>query len=84
MSATNVVVLNMPYGLDGNKSPEALSVGSGDAFVLTGGEVINCSWSRADDGSPLRLTGVGGAPVKLTPGRTWVEMPMAGGATIVP
>ncbi|MCU1453432.1 MAG: hypothetical protein JWN46_1578 [Acidimicrobiales bacterium] len=83
VSATNVVVLNMAYGEDGNRSPEALTVGSGDAYVLTQGKVIACRWWRPDENGPTRLVGADGAPVKLTPGRTWEELPKPGGATII-
>ncbi|MCU1353108.1 MAG: hypothetical protein JWM05_2317 [Acidimicrobiales bacterium] len=82
LSATNLVVLTTAYGEDGNRSPEALAVGTGEALVFSGGTVTNGTWSRPDERSPAHLIGPDGKGIKLMPGRTWVELPKAGGATV--
>ncbi|HEY4376994.1 MAG TPA: DUF3048 domain-containing protein [Acidimicrobiales bacterium] len=85
LSATNVVVLATTYGQSPAdlRSPEANSVGSGEAWVLSGGVVVHGTWNRPTEQSPPVLTDSSGQPIKLTPGRTWIELPKAGGATIV-
>jgi hypothetical protein len=58
----------------GTAVPEADVVGEGDAWVLTGGMLIPCHWSKASDTDVTRYTDASGASVKLTPGKTWVEL----------
>jgi hypothetical protein len=58
----------------GTAVPEADVVGEGDAWVLTGGMLIPCHWSKASDTDVTRYTDASGADVKLTPGKTWVEL----------
>ena len=58
----------------GTAVPEADVVGEGDAWVLTGGMLIPCRWTKASDTDITRYTDASGAPVKLTPGKTWVEL----------
>lgn len=76
----NVVVLFTEYqpSVVDARSPQALSVGSGEALVLTDGRMIPATWSRSDPTQRLTLTGPDGQPVRLTPGRTWVAMPSPG------
>ncbi|HZI38514.1 MAG TPA: DUF3048 domain-containing protein [Acidimicrobiia bacterium] len=58
----------------GTAVPEADVVGEGDAWVLTGGMLIPCRWSKASDTDITHYIDASGAPVKLTPGKTWVEL----------
>jgi hypothetical protein len=58
----------------GTAVPEADVIGEGDAWVLTGGMLIPCRWSKASDTDITHYTDASGAPVKLTPGKTWVEL----------
>jgi Protein of unknown function (DUF3048) N-terminal domain/Protein of unknown function (DUF3048) C-terminal domain len=58
----------------GTAVPEADVIGEGDAWVLTGGMLIPCRWSKASDTELTRYTDASGAPVKLAPGKTWVEL----------
>jgi len=82
-SAANVVVMVTPYGASAadSRSPEALTVGSGELFVYTQAGVIPGTWSRASEDQPAVLTDTDGQPILLTPGQTWVELPRAGGVT---
>jgi hypothetical protein len=76
VNTDNVVVLSVlykPSGADA-RSPEAQTVGSGDAMVFTQGVVVHGTWSRATRLSPFTLTDDSGNPILLTPGRTWVEL----------
>lgn len=57
----------------GNKVPEADIVGSGRAFVLADGKLLPGRWSKPGATAPTQFTTELGAPLKLVPGRTWVE-----------
>lgn len=69
-TATNVVVLLTQY----TKGPFAVTTGSGPALVLQGGGAVTGTWSRGDQASPYTLTATDGSPIRLNPGRTWVEL----------
>lgn len=85
LDATNVVVLATNYGQSAadSRSPEAQTVGSGEAFVFTDGAVIHGRWDRPDIAKPASLVDDTGKPILLTPGRTWIELPRPGGTTVV-
>lgn len=72
--ADNVVVLQTQYG----KGSVANSLGTGQAWVMSGGTVLLGTWTRADRTYPYTLTTLGGEPIKLRPGRTWIELPTQG------
>ena len=84
VSAANVVILTVAYvpSPADVKSPEAQTIGSGAVTVLTGGNVITGTWTRADRLSPFTLTDANGAVIALTPGRTWVELARDGAVTV--
>ncbi|MCP3938161.1 MAG: DUF3048 domain-containing protein [Actinomycetia bacterium] len=79
----NVVVQVISYGRSPADpvSPEAITVGEGDAFVLVDGHIIEARWSRPTRTDVTTLTTLDGEPIKLDPGRTWVALPRAGQAT---
>ncbi len=82
----NVVVLFVSYRSSSSdaRSPEAKSVGSGVAWVFTGGKVIVGTWNRPDAAAGWGLFDGNGTPIDLTPGRTWVELSRDGKAAQVP
>lgn len=65
----------------GKQIPEAQTVGEGDVWVLTAGGLIPGRWHKAAVETVTTYTDVDGKPIDLTPGRTWVALPNAGGAT---
>ena len=75
-SADNVVVLLCNYrpSVADARSPEAVTVGNGLAYVLSDGMVQIGGWSRADNRAPINLVTADGSPMPLAPGRTWVEL----------
>ncbi len=74
ITTDNVVVLVMDY-TKSQVLPNAQSVGTGEAFVFTGGNYIHGTWTREDRLVPFRLSDDSGASIKLTPGRTFIELP---------
>lgn len=53
---------------------KAVTVGSGDALILSGGMAVRGRWSKTSAGEFTTYTDGAGAPIKLLPGRTWVEL----------
>ena len=72
----NVVVMFVQYiGGAGVEQSEANLLGTGNAWIFTGGKVIKGHWSRPDKQKPAKLTDAKGGVVRLAPGQTWVELP---------
>ena len=73
----NVVVVPVVYGGPGlgQIGAEAQLVGNGTVQVFTNGRVISGTWTRPDKAVPMKLVDAAGAPIALTPGQTWVELP---------
>ena len=86
VAAANVVVQFVDYrdtGLrdsSGAVVPEAQVVGEGDAWVLTGGQLVPGRWSKASAEAVTRYTDSTGADIRLAPGRTWIELARPGTA----
>jgi len=80
VQAANVVVMSIKLGSTGlrdvlgNASPLDITVGSGKVWVFRDGTVITGTWHRAKISSPLQFVDAAGAPIALSPGRTWVEL----------
>lgn len=58
----------------GNPSLEPVVIGSGTAYVIRDGRVIEGTWERDDRADPTRLLDPQGEVIPLAPGRTWVEL----------
>ena len=72
--ADNVVLIQAHY--DGAPmAPIAVTVGTGTAWVNTGGTVVQGTWTRTDRSQRFELKGPNGEPLKVAPGRTWIELP---------
>ena len=86
VAPANVVILFVDYRQSpaDPKSPEAVTVGAGDAWVLMGGKLVRGTWTRDRSTSAFTLKDVNGLPIALTPGRTWVELSRKGGAQAQP
>ena len=75
VSTNNVVVMAMEYDPGISGSPDALTVGSGEAFVFTGGNYIHGTWTRKDVHDPFALVADDGTIIQLQSGRTFIELP---------
>lgn len=88
VSAQNIVVEFVGYhdtgyiDPSGSPVPEGDLVGSGECWVLTNGMLIKGTWNKPSVEAIATYTDAAGAPIKLTPGRTWVELPPIGGGTV--
>jgi hypothetical protein len=58
----------------GGITPFSQTVGTGKAYVLRDGTVIQATWSRPDSLSPTTWTDATGAEIKFAPGQIWVAL----------
>jgi len=74
VAPTNVVVLQTLYreSWADARSPEALSMGAGRAWVFSEGRVVAGMWSRSDHTRGFDLIDPLGQPMTLRRGTTWV------------
>jgi hypothetical protein len=91
LAASNVIIQRVPYSTDGYATGEGLPpspipkgqlVGTGSAWVLTGGKMIVATWSRPTITSVTTWTDSAGHPVLLEPGNTWIELLPTGSTPI--
>lgn len=85
----NVVVLETPYRNSGYRdatgavSPEAVLEGSGAAWFLSDGKVVEGRWARSGPAGVFSFTDPAGAQMTLTPGQTFIELAPARGAVAI-
>lgn len=91
--AQNVIVedVNITFGpwvenSQGGLEAESHLLGySGKAYIFRSGRVIEGTWSAPSNGAPTTLRDATGAPIALSPGRTWVEIyPVGAPMTVTP
>ena len=63
--------------------PTSKTIGTGKAYVFTNGVMYEGKWTRDDRLKPFELTDSAGAPIKLTPGQTFVEVARAAKTAVV-
>ena len=76
VSAANVIAMFVSYrsAFDDPRSPEAVTIGTGEAWVFSGGAMVKATWERPDDKSPFVFKDASGKAIDLAPGRTWFEL----------
>lgn len=79
LSAVNVVVLRVPVQVI-QSIPTTQLIGSGEAWISTGGATVRATWSKSSMTAPIRLLDANGVAVRLAPGNTWVELVPLGGS----
>mgnify|MGYP000269951393 CR=1 FL=1 len=79
LQAVNVVVI--PVEIDRSYTdpkygfvPRSLLVGTGKAYIFTGGKMLEATYSKAGKTAPIKLLDASGAPIKLAIGNTWFEL----------
>ncbi len=82
LAATNVVIQTVTYTgkfgggtYCGDVGAQADLASGGDLVVLTEGRVIRGRWTHPDASGAYALLDGAGRPIRLAPGRTWVELP---------
>jgi hypothetical protein len=84
----NVIVRFTPYqevqccDAAGFPIVEAELQGEGEAWILTGGVLVEARWSQPDLASPAVFADADGEPVELAPGQTWVAIADPGTAEV--
>ena len=83
VSPTTVIVrvTNYVRSAADSRSPEAVSVGSGEALIFTDGHVIQGTWARQNASAITTYTDSEGGTVSILPGQTWIELPRANSTT---
>ena len=71
ISVTNVIVNFIPYGGGGG---DGNMIGTGTSWIFSNGNLIKGTWTKANDADITHYTDAAGAPIRITPGRTWVEL----------
>ena len=90
IKAKNVVVLEVEIdssNIDAKNGvvPRTIMISGGRAWVFEDGRHVEGTWSKASQTAPIVLLDSTGAPLKLAPGNTWVElMPTSSKITITP
>ena len=80
LTATNVVVLTVETfnrserDPAGTPVPETVLEGTGALSYFMNGQQFTGTWSKAGVNSPFEFFDANGAPVRLMPGNTWVEL----------
>jgi hypothetical protein len=66
----NVIVqfVNYPAGAEGEL------IGEGEAWVFSDNKLLRGKWVKPNAETPTQFLNAFGAPIALTPGRTWVEL----------
>ncbi|MGB3413755.1 MAG: DUF3048 domain-containing protein [Microbacteriaceae bacterium] len=84
LSATNVLVMKVGIKYDMARDvPRTVMVGSGDAWVSTGGKTLKIRWTKPSRDAPIQFTDADGVTIRLAPGNTWIElMPDHGAITL--
>jgi hypothetical protein len=82
LAATNVVIQTVAYTgkfgggtYCGDIGAQADLASGGDVIVLTEGRAIRGRWSHPDPSGAYEFVDAAGRPIRLAPGRTWVELP---------
>ena len=84
LAATNVVIVRVP--IDNSLGvPKTQIVGTGEAWISTGGATMHATWSKTSAASQIRLIGDDGFMARLAPGNTWIELvPLEGSIDFAP
>jgi hypothetical protein len=80
VTSENAIVVWLDYAPSHTdpRSPDGNTIGTDPVTVFTGGRMITGTWARADRLNPFAFTDDSGAPILLTPGRTFIELPNSG------
>lgn len=66
----------------GEPVPEGEVVGEGDVWVLSEGKVVKGKWKKLSPEALTTYVDAAGAPIPITAGQTWLELPKPGTAKL--
>jgi hypothetical protein len=76
IAPVSVLVVFIPWRdilVNGSPSSQIDLTGNGRLAIVTGGRLIEGTWSRVG-GTPMKLATVDGGPIVLPPGPVWIEL----------
>lgn len=83
LTAANVVVLRVAVRVI-QSIPTVELIGSGEAWVSTGGGTVPATWSKDSMTDQIRILDAQGVAVRMAPGTTWIELvPLDGSVSFV-
>lgn len=74
LKATNVVVMRVGIDRRYGDVPKTTMIGSGEAWVSTGGKSLRATWVKRYPSSPISLVDGNGVTIRLAAGNTWIEL----------
>ena len=74
LRATNVIAMVVPIDWRYGYIPKTVMIGSGRAFISTGGKTLRAKWIKKKRNDPVTFLNRFGMPIRLAPGNTWVEL----------
>ncbi len=81
IAPTNVIVQFIPYGAGADGDV----MGTGEAWIFSDGQLIRGTWAKPYPPAPTQFLDAAGNVIKLTPGRTWIELaPIGTPVDVVP
>jgi hypothetical protein len=85
LAPANVVILFTEYVKSpaDTRTPQANTVGEGEAWVFSGGTLVQGRWKRPDQFKPGQLVRADGRAITLAPGQTFIELPRPGSARLL-
>jgi len=88
VAPNNVIIQFVGSYLQSPESGSFNTVGTGHAWIFSAGKLTKGKWARSARNVPTQFTDANGVPLRLTPGRTWVEfdtsLAVFGGIDVVP
>ncbi|WP_166804551.1 DUF3048 domain-containing protein [Cryobacterium algoritolerans] len=84
LRSTNVLALRVAIDDTYLHVPKTTMIGSGEAWVSTGGKTLHALWTKAAQDAPIHLTDDNAVTIRLAPGNTWIELvPVDRGSVIL-
>lgn len=80
--ATTVIVMFVDIDWTYGYVPKTVMVGSGKAWISSGGKSTLVTWSKASRSEPIVFTDASGRVVSIPAGNTWIEMPPRDGGSV--
>lgn len=74
LTATNVVVMRVAIDGTFGEVPKTTMIGSGEAWVSSGGKTVHATWRKSAQTAPIRFVDDAGVVIRLAPGNTWIEL----------